>query len=124
MKNRVLGIIGGGQLGRMTALAAARLGIECHVYDPNPDSPAFQVCTKSYINKFDDIKAIKEFSSNIDAALYEFENIPIDTAKLIEKMTKLRPSSFILSISQDRLLEKTFLTNKACLLYTSDAADE
>jgi len=113
LKNRVLGIIGGGQLGRMTALAAARLGIECHVYDPNPDSPAFQVCTKSYINKFDDIKAIKEFSSNIDAALYEFENIPIDTAKLIEKMTKLRPSSFILSISQDRLLEKTFLTNKA-----------
>ena len=113
MKNKVLGIIGGGQLGRMTSLAAARLGIKCHVYDPNPDSPAFQVCSKSYVNKFDDEKAIIEFSSNIDAAIYEFENIPIDTAKLIEKMTKLRPSSFILSISQDRLVEKTFLTNKA-----------
>ena len=113
MKKKVLGIIGGGQLGRMTVLAAARLGIECHVYDPNPDSPAFQVCAKSYINKFDDQKAIKEFSSNIDGALYEFENIPINTAKLIEKNTKLRPSSYILSVSQDRLVEKTFLTQKA-----------
>ncbi len=113
MKKKVLGIIGGGQLGRMTVLAAARLGIECHVYDPNPDSPAFQVCAKSYINKFDDQEAIKEFSSNIHAALYEFENIPINTAKLIEKNTKLRPSSFILSVSQDRLVEKTFLTQKA-----------
>jgi len=113
LKNRVLGIIGGGQLGRMTVLAAARLGVECHVYDPNPDSPAFQVCAKSYINKFEDQEALKEFSTNIDAALYEFENIPIDTAKFIEKMTKLRPSSFVLSISQDRLVEKKFLNNNA-----------
>ena len=97
----------------MTVLAAARLGVECHVYDPNPDSPAFQVCAKSYINKFEDQEALKEFSTNIDAALYEFENIPIDTAKFIEKMTKLRPSSFVLSISQDRLVEKKFLNNNA-----------
>ena len=54
MKNKVLGIIGGGQLGRMTALAAAKLGIECHVYDPDPNAPAFQVCFKSYINDYED----------------------------------------------------------------------
>ena len=94
----------------MTVLAAARLGIKCYVYDPNPDSPAFQVCAKSFIKDFDDEESIKEFASNIDAALYEFENIPINTARIIEKCTKLRPSSKVLSISQDRLVEKTFLT--------------
>ena len=113
MKNSILGIIGGGQLGRMTVLAAARLGIKCYVYDPNPDSPAFQVCAKSFIKDFDDEESIKEFASNIDAALYEFENIPINTARIIEKFTKLRPSSKVLSISQDRLVEKTFLTEQA-----------
>ena len=52
MKNKTLGIIGGGQLGRMTALAAAKFGIECHVFDPDSNAPAFQVCSKSFINKY------------------------------------------------------------------------
>ena len=70
MNNSILGIIGGGQLGRMTVLAAARLGIKCYVYDPNPDSPAFQVCAKSFIKDFDDEKAIRELASSVDESLY------------------------------------------------------
>ena len=85
MENKVLGIIGGGQLGRMTALAAAKLGIECHVYDPDPNAPAFQVCSKSYINDYEDLDAIKQFAKKIDVALYEFENIPLKSAQIIEE---------------------------------------
>ena len=113
MKNKVLGIIGGGQLGRMTALAAAKLGIECHVYDPDPNAPAFQVSSKSYINDYEDLDTIKQFAKKIDVALYEFENIPLKSAQIIEELCLLRPSSFVLSISQDRLAEKNFLINKA-----------
>ena len=113
MKNKVLGIIGGGQLGRMTALAAAKFGIECHIFDPDSNAPALQVCSKSYINNYEDIDAIKDFANNIDVALYEFENIPLESAEIIETLCLLRPSSYILSISQDRLVEKNFLLDKA-----------
>ena len=113
MKDKVLGIVGGGQLGRMIALAAAKLGIECHVYDPDSNAPAFQVCSKSYINDYEDLNAIKQFAKKIDVALYEFENIPLKSAQIIEELCILRPSSFVLSISQDRLVEKNFLADKA-----------
>ena len=113
MKDKVLGIVGGGQLGRMIALAAAKLGIECHVYDPDSNAPAFQVCSKSYINDYEDLNAIKQFAKKIDVALYEFENIPLKSAQIIEELCILRPSSFVLSISQDRLVEKKFLVDKA-----------
>ncbi len=113
MKDKVLGIVGGGQLGRMIALAAAKLGIECHVYDPDSNAPAFQVCSKSYINDYEDLNAIKQFAKKIDVALYEFENIPLKSAQIIEELCILRPSSFVLSISQDRLVEKNFLVDKA-----------
>ena len=113
MKNNILGIIGGGQLGRMTALAAAKFGIECHIFDPDSNAPAFKVCSKSYIYDYENLNAIKEFASGVDTALYEFENIPLKSAKIIEELCLLRPSSFILSVSQDRLIEKKFLLNKA-----------
>ena len=113
MKNKILGIIGGGQLGRMTALAAAKFGIECHIFDPDSNAPAFQVCAKSFVKKYEDLEAIKDFASGVDAVLYEFENIPLKSAQHIEKFCVLRPSSFVLSVSQDRLLEKNFLLNKA-----------
>jgi len=113
LKDKVLGIVGGGQLGRMIALAAAKLGIECHVYDPDSNAPAFQVCSKSYINDYEDLNAIKQFAKKIDVALYEFENIPLKSAQIIEELCILRPSSFVLSISQDRLVEKNFLADKA-----------
>ena len=80
MKNKILGIIGGGQLGRMTALAAAKFGIECHIFDPDSNAPAFQVCAKSFVNEYEDLEAIKDFASGVDAVLYEFENIPLQSA--------------------------------------------
>lgn len=113
MKNKILGIIGGGQLGRMTALAAAKFGIECHIYDPDSNAPAFQVCAKSFVNEYEDLEAIKDFASGVDAVLYEFENIPLQSAQHIEQFCVLRPSSFVLSVSQDRLVEKNFLLNEA-----------
>lgn len=113
MKNKILGIIGGGQLGRMTALAAAKFGIECHIFDPDSNAPAFQVCAKSFVNEYEDLEAIKDFASGVDAVLYEFENIPLQSAQHIEKFCVLRPSSFVLSVSQDRLVEKNFLLNEA-----------
>ena len=113
MKNKILGIIGGGQLGRMTALAAAKFGIECHIFDPDSNAPAFQVCAKSFVNEYEDLEAIKDFASGVDAVLYEFENIPLQTAQRIEQFCVLRPSSFVLSVSQDRLVEKNFLLNEA-----------
>lgn len=113
MKNKILGIIGGGQLGRMTALAAAKFGIECHIFDPDSNAPAFQVCAKSFVNEYEDLEAIKDFASGVDAVLYEFENIPLQTAQHIEQFCVLRPSSFVLSVSQDRLVEKNFLLNEA-----------
>ena len=112
MKNKILGIIGGGQLGRMTALAAAKFGIECHIFDPDSNAPAFQVCAKSFVNEYEDLEAIKDFASGVDAVLYEFENIPLQSAQHIEKFCVLRPSSFVLSVSQDRLVEKNFLLNE------------
>jgi len=113
LKNNILGIIGGGQLGRMTALAAAKFGIECHIFDPDSNAPAFKVCSKAYIYDYENLNAIKEFASGVDTALYEFENIPLKSAKIIEELCLLRPSSFILSVSQDRLIEKKFLLDKA-----------
>ena len=113
MKNKILGIIGGGQLGRMTALAAAKFGIECHIFDPDSNAPAFQVCAKSFVNEYEDLEAIKDFASGVDAVLYEFENIPLQSAQHIEQFCVLRPSSFVLSVSQDRLVEKNFLLNEA-----------
>lgn len=97
--NSIIGIVGGGQLGRMIALSAAHLGITTHIYDPNPDSPAFDVASKIFNNSFDDMEAIKNFSEGVNCALYEFENIPINTAKMIETICPLRPSSEILAIS-------------------------
>ena len=113
MKNKILGIIGGGQLGRMIALSASHLGIKCHIYDPNPDSPAFDVASGIFNNEYSDIEAVKKFANGVDVCIYEFENIPIRTAQTIENLCPLRPSSKVLAISQDRLLEKKFLSDKA-----------
>jgi len=111
--DKVLGIIGGGQLGRMIALAAAHLGVKSHIFDPDPDSPAFDVASKVFNYEFDNIDAIKTFSKSLNSAVYEFENIPMNTAKTIESICPLRPSSKILAISQDRLTEKKFLVDNA-----------
>ncbi|MDE1967661.1 MAG: 5-(carboxyamino)imidazole ribonucleotide synthase [Alphaproteobacteria bacterium] len=104
-----IGIIGGGQLGRMTALAAARLGYRSHIFSPDADSPAKQVTPYATTAAYDDHAALKRFASAIDIATYEFENVPLDTAKALGALKPLRPGAGALEIAQDRLKEKYFL---------------
>jgi len=104
-----IGIIGGGQLGRMTALAASRLGYRCHIFSPDADGPAKQVTPYATTAAYDDQAALKRFATAIDVATYEFENVPLDTAKALSALKPLRPGAGALEIAQDRLKEKYFL---------------
>ncbi len=104
-----LGIVGGGQLGRMTALAAARLGYRVHVFTPETDSPAGQVAERTVIADYLDEKALDEFAAAIDVATFEFENVPAATAERLAARVPMRPSARCLEIAQDRIKEKTFL---------------
>ena len=105
----VVGILGGGQLGRMLALAAARLGLRCHVYDPAPDGPAAQVSAFVTTAGFEDAEALARFAGSVDVVTYEFENIPTAALDLIEARVPIRPGRLALATSQDRLDEKRFL---------------
>lgn len=107
-----IGILGGGQLGRMLAMAAAQLGYHVHIFCPEKDSPAFEVSHTHTIADYENHDALLAFSQSVDVATYEFENVPAQAAELVEKHTLLRPGSRALKITQDRLTEKQFL-NKA-----------
>lgn len=104
-----LGIVGGGQLGRMIALAAANYGLKVHVYAPDADSPAFDVAARTTCGAYDDAEALTRFAQSVDAVTYEFENIPRETADLLARNAALHPSADALSITQDRLSEKSFI---------------
>ncbi|MGY6697056.1 MAG: 5-(carboxyamino)imidazole ribonucleotide synthase [Roseinatronobacter sp.] len=106
----VIGILGGGQLGRMLSVAASRLGFACHIYDPNPNPPAAQVATKVTTAPWDDDVALSEFARSVAVVTYEFENIPTTTLDLLETLCRIRPGRDALAVSQDRLHEKEFLT--------------
>jgi 5-(carboxyamino)imidazole ribonucleotide synthase len=105
----VIGILGGGQLGRMTALAAARLGYRCHVFAVEPDSPAAQVCDASTVAAFADHAALDRFAAAVDIATFEFENIPAEAVRRVAALKPVLPRPEILEITQDRLREKDFL---------------
>ena len=105
-----IGILGGGQLGRMLALAAARLGFRTHIYCPDPQSPAFDVTPRSTVAAYDDETALAAFASAVDVITYEFENVPAETAAFLSRLKPLRPDSHALGIAQDRLAEKAFLS--------------
>jgi 5-(carboxyamino)imidazole ribonucleotide synthase len=104
-----IGILGGGQLGRMLALAAARLGYRCHVFAVEPDSPAAQVCASATVADFADHAALVRFADTVDIATFEFENIPAEAVRAVAARTPVRPRPEILEIAQDRLREKDFL---------------
>jgi 5-(carboxyamino)imidazole ribonucleotide synthase len=104
-----IGILGGGQLGRMTALAAARLGYRCHVFASEPDSPAAQVSGAATVADFADRAALARFAAVVDIATFEFENIPIDAVRRVAALTPVLPRPEILEVAQDRLREKDFL---------------
>ena len=102
-----IGIIGGGQLGRLLAMAAAELGYDCHIYAPDADPPAARVAARSTRADYDDVAALREFAAAVDVATYEFENLP--AAALAELGDKLRPGTASLAIAQDRATEKRFI---------------
>ncbi|MEO5373947.1 MAG: 5-(carboxyamino)imidazole ribonucleotide synthase [Alphaproteobacteria bacterium] len=103
-----IGIFGGGQLGRMTALAAARLGYRCHIFCPEPDSPASQVAAATTVAAYDDRDSLRAFAAAVDVITFEFENIPLDSARLVADLAPVRPAWTVLEVGQDRLLEKAF----------------
>lgn len=105
-----IGLIGGGQLGRMFALEAKRMAYNVVVLSPESDSPARQVADLQILGDYDDQKALRRFSESIDVATIEFENIPVETLEQIEREVPVRPGSEVLRIAQNRLQEKTFLS--------------
>ena len=104
-----IGILGGGQLGRMLAMAAARLGLVAHIYDPSPAPPAGQVAHRVTTGAFDDTDALSRFAEAVDVVTYEFENIPTAALDALEALCPVRPNRRALAVSQDRLDEKRFL---------------
>lgn len=112
-----IGILGGGQLGRMMALAAARLGIATRILCPDPKSPAFDVTSDIVVADYGDEAALTRFAEGLDAVTYEFENVPAATAAFLAARVPVRPGTRALAIAQDRLPEKTFLA--ACGIPTA-----
>jgi 5-(carboxyamino)imidazole ribonucleotide synthase len=107
--NATIGIIGGGQLGRMSAIAAAELGYRCHILSPEPDSPAAQVSAHATIADYEDHAALRAFAAAVDVITFEFENVSASGLDLLESIRPVRPSPSVLRISQDRVAEKSFL---------------
>ncbi len=109
--NRTIGIIGGGQLARMLAIAAAELGFKINIYCPDRDCPAAQVANTAVLGNYDDSEKLVAFAKNIDVLTYEFENIDTKALEELDKIVDIRPSVKALKISQDRYTEKSYLNS-------------
>lgn len=105
-----IGILGGGQLGRMLAVAASRLGYRSHIYEPGANPPAGDVAHAVTTAPYEDATALRAFAKAVDVVTYEFENVPTAALDLIESLRPIRPGRRALAISQDRIAEKDFLT--------------
>ena len=104
-----IGILGGGQLGRMLAMAASRLGLRCQVFSPDPDSPAFDVVLNATCAEYADVEALELFAGDVDVITYEFENVPAASAMVLAARRPVLPNRIILETTQDRLIEKDFV---------------
>jgi 5-(carboxyamino)imidazole ribonucleotide synthase len=107
-----IGIIGGGQLGRMLSIAAAQLGYKCHIYAPDETPPAVEVAAGFTLGAFDDADALARFAAAVDVVTYEFENIPAGALGAIAAQAPLFPPVRSLEIAQDRLVEKEFVVSQ------------
>lgn len=104
----VIGIMGGGQLGRMLAIAAAQIGYRTHIFAPEADGVAHEVASASTIAAYDDQMALNAFANGCDVITYEFENVPVDAVRYLQPHRACHPSAKVLSIAQDRVTEKQF----------------
>jgi len=107
--NATIGLVGGGQLGRMSALAAARLGYRCHILTREVDSPASQAAHRVTISDYSNPVSLRDFAEAVDVISFEFENISVEGLNLLASIRPVRPAPSVLRISQDRLEEKSFL---------------
>ncbi len=108
----MVGVLGGGQLGAMFAVAARRLGYRIAVWDPDPDAPALKLADLPLSRPFDDIPALTAFADSISVATYEWENVPVAVTKALEERVPVRPATLILRILQNRLEQKSFLSDR------------
>ncbi|WP_103334392.1 5-(carboxyamino)imidazole ribonucleotide synthase [Pseudotabrizicola formosa] len=105
-----IGILGGGQLGRMLSVAASRLGFHCHIYEPGAAPPAGHVAARVTTAPYDDLAALRAFAQSVDVITYEFENVPTASLDALEAIRPIRPNRRALAVSQERIAEKDFLT--------------
>jgi len=119
-----IGILGGGQLGRMLAMAAARLGFRSHIYAPETDSPAFDVAAARTVAAYDDEAQLSAFAKAVDVATYEFENIPVPTVEYLSRLIPVRPGAKALACAQDRLNEKTLARDLGAMTAEFAAIDD
>lgn len=105
-----IGILGGGQLGRMLAQAAGQLGLHCHIFAPETDSCAFEVVRHATIADYADRAALDAFAQDCDVITYEFENVPAETAAFLSARRPVLPDPNVLALTQDRLVEKDFVS--------------
>jgi 5-(carboxyamino)imidazole ribonucleotide synthase len=106
-----IGILGGGQLGRMLSVAASRLGFKCHIFEPSKNPPAGETSARLTTACYEDIEALKGFAKSVDVVTFEFENVPVEALDVIESIVRISPNRRALRISQDRLFEKEFLNS-------------
>ncbi|WP_131195347.1 5-(carboxyamino)imidazole ribonucleotide synthase [Lichenihabitans psoromatis] len=104
-----IGILGGGQLARMLAMAAAQLGLKAHIFAPEADSPAFEVAAAHTIGDYTDKAALTVFAAAVEVVTYEFENVPAETIAILDPLVPVRPNRKALETTQDRLVEKLFI---------------
>jgi 5-(carboxyamino)imidazole ribonucleotide synthase len=107
-----LGVLGSGQLGRMFALAARRMGYRVRTYSPERDTPTGQVADSEAVAAYEDLDAAREFARTVDAVTFEFENVPAETAGAVAEIVPVRPAGGVLHTTQNRLREKTFLSGR------------
>ncbi|MDP3603904.1 MAG: 5-(carboxyamino)imidazole ribonucleotide synthase [Bosea sp. (in: a-proteobacteria)] len=119
----VLGILGGGQLARMIALAAADLGIASHIFAPEPENPAFDVAAAKTVAPYEDEAALARFADAVDVVTYEFENVPAATAAFLAARKPLHPGAHALAVTQDRLSEKRFVSEQGLTVAPFRAVD-
>jgi 5-(carboxyamino)imidazole ribonucleotide synthase len=104
-----IGIVGGGQLGRMLARAASRMGYKTHIYTDEKDSPASHVATKTTVGTYHDTSALRAFGQSVDVVTFEFENIPAATLDMLDYFVAVRPKPSVLFTTRHRLREKEFI---------------
>jgi 5-(carboxyamino)imidazole ribonucleotide synthase len=107
-----LGVLGGGQLGRMFAIAARRMGYRVHAFSPEDDAPAGQAADLEVTASYEDLDALRTFARGVDVVTFEFENVPIEAIDAIEALAPVRPSGLALHTAQQRAREKTFLADR------------